>query len=261
MIAFFVILALVVEVCTLLHIQVTPYNPIKEGVGPSLAAPSLAHLMGTDLVGRDVFSRIIAATPNGIAIGFVVVSIAMAVGLSVGSLAGFRGGFPDEVLMRVTDIFFAIPSLIMAIAIAAALGPGLVNMMFALMIVWWPSYARLARGETLKVAHQNYVESARMSGQGVGGVIVKHVIPNIFLTMIVYATLDLGTVIIAYSGLSYLGLSVTPPAADWGQMVATYENYLISAPWLAVFPGAVIALGVIGFSIFGDGLRDALEVS
>ena len=259
-ILFFIILALVVEVASVLHLQITPYNPIKP-VGPVLAPPSWKYLFGTDQIGRDVFSRIIAATPNGFSIGFAVVGVALLIGISVGTFAGFRGGLFDEALMRVTDIFFAIPALILAIAIVARLGPGLVTMMFALMAVWWPAYARLSRGETLKVAHQNYIEAARTSGFGTTRIILRHVIPNIFLTLVVYATLDLGTVVLVYSGLSYLGLSIPPPAPDWGAMVSSYQDYLISAPWLPVIPGLTIALGVIGFSVFGDGFRDALEAS
>lgn len=255
----FVALALFVEVTTRLHIQVTPFNPIKQDVGRPLSPPSLRYLMGTDVLGEDVFSRIIAATPNAMVIGFAVVGVAMTVGMVIGSFAGFLGGWMDEALMRVTDIFFAIPALILAIAIAEALGVGLVHMMLALMIIWWPAYARLARGETLRVKHQNYIEASRISGHGSLGIIVRHVIPNIFIIMLVYATLDIGTVILVYSGLSYLGLSVPPPAPDWGQMVAAYQDYLISAPWLPIFPGFMIALGVVGFSIFGDGLRDGLE--
>jgi peptide/nickel transport system permease protein len=234
----FVIVALAVEVAALLHIQITPYNPI-DPVGPPLAAPSLKYLFGTDQLGRDVFSRIITATPNGFSIGFAVVGIALLVGISVGCFAGFRGGLFDEALMRVTDIFFAIPALILAIAIVARLGPGIMTMTFALMVVWWPAYARLSRGE----------------------IVIRHVIPNIFLTLVVYATLDLGTVVLVYSGLSYLGLSIPPPAPDWGYMVSNYQDYLISAPWLPVIPGLTIALAVVGFSVFGDGFRDSLEES
>jgi len=161
--------------------------------------------------------------------------------------------------MRTTDIFFAIPALILAIAIVARLGPGIPEITLALMIVWWPAYARLARGETLKVAHQNYIEAAKTSGFGPVRTVVRHVIPNIFLTLIVYATLDLGTVVLFYAGLSYLGLSIPPPAPDWGYMVSNYQDYLITSPFLPIVPGLVIAIGAIGFALFGDGFRDALE--
>jgi len=256
---FFIVLSLVVEITHLLHIQITPYNPIQQNVGPPLAPPSLKYLFGTDQYGRDVFSRIVAGTPNGFSIGFAVVGTALLVGILVGCFAGFRGGLFDEALMRTTDIFFAIPALILAIAIVARLGPGLVTIAVALTIVWWPAYARLSRGETLKVAHQNYIEAARTSGFGNVRIVFRHVIPNIFLTLVVYATLDLGTVVLFYAGLSYLGLSIPPPAPDWGYMVSNYQDYLITTPFLPVVPGLVIAIGAIGFALFGDGFRDALE--
>ncbi len=256
---FFVVLSAIVALADLLHIQITPFNPIAQNVGPALASPSLKYLFGTDQYGRDVFSRIIAGTPNGFSIGFAVVGFALTFGILVGCFAGFRGGLFDEALMRTTDIFFAIPALILAIAIVARLGPGLLSITLALMIVWWPAYARLSRGETLKVTHQNYIEAARTSGFGNARIVFRHVIPNIFLTLIVYATLDLGTVVLFYAGLSYLGLSIPPPAPDWGYMVSNYQDYLITSPILPLAPGLIIAIGAIGFALFGDGFRDALE--
>ena len=255
----FMLIALMVSMSNLLGIQITPYNPIAQNVGPPLASPSITHLLGTDVVGRDVFSRIIVATPNDVAVSLAVVGVALAAGAVIGSIAAFRGGLLDEGLMRFTDVIFALPALVIAMAIGIALGPGVTNMMLALMIIWWPPYARLARGEALKVSHQNYIEAARLSGLGTAKILFKHVFRNIVVTMVVYATLDIGTVILVYAGLSYLGLSVRPPQPDWGEMVSAYQDYLITAPWLPVIPGFVIALGVIGFSLLGDGLRDALE--
>ncbi|MDG6926619.1 MAG: ABC transporter permease [Nitrososphaerota archaeon] len=258
-VAFFVVVAIAVTIADILHITITPYNPDTPNVGPLFGPPSLAHPMGTDNLGRDQLSRILAATPNAVVIGFVVVGFSLALGLIIGSFAGFHGGFADEALMRLTDIFFAIPALVLAIAIVAALHASLLNLMIALMIVWWPAYARLSRGETLKVSHQNYIEAARTSGYGSARIIFRHVLPNIFVTLVVYATLDIGTVILTYSGLSYLGLSVPPPAPDWGYMVASFGDSLLSDPWLPLFPGLLIAISVIGFSIFGDGFRDAIS--
>ena len=258
-VSFFVILAVVVEIANLLQVTITPYSPLKS-VGPPLAAPSLAHLFGTDLVGRDVFSRIVVATPNDVAVGFGVAAFAMVVGLIVGSVAAFRGGLLDELLMRFTDVIFALPALIIAMVIAVALGPGVTHMMVALMIIWWPPYARLARGEALKVAHQNYIEASRLSGQKPRRILLRHILPNISGTMLVYATLDIGTVILVYSGLTFLGLGNRPPAPDWGQMVASYNGYLLSDPWLAAIPGLVISLGVVGFSLLGDGIKDSLGI-
>ena len=253
------LMAVVVTVADLLGVRITPYDPIQQNVGPPLAPPSLLHLMGTDNLGRDLLSRIIVATPNDVAVSLAVVGVALAVGAIIGSVAAFQGGLLDEALMRFTDVIFALPALVLAMAIGVTLGPGVTNMMVALMIIWWPPYTRLARGEALRVAHQNYIEAARLSGMGTARILFKHVFRSILLTLLVYATLDIGTVILVYSGLSYLGLSVRPPQPDWGEMVSSYQDYLITAPWLPVIPGFIIALGVIGFSLLGDGIRDALE--
>lgn len=259
-VAFFLLTSLAVVVSGLLGGRITPYNPIKPFVGPATSGPSWSHLFGTDPLGRDLFSGIISAMPTDMGVSLSVVSVAFVVGGLVGSLAAFRGGIFDEALMRVTDLFFALPALVLALVIAVILGPGILNMTFVLIIIWWPTYARLARGETLKVSHQNYIEAARLSGYGSLRILFRHVLPNIFFILLVYATLDVGTVVLVFAGLSYLGLAVTPPNVDWGQMVNIYQDHLLSAPWLPLFPGVVIALGVIGFSLFGDGLRDALEL-
>src|SRR5579885_2212109 len=246
-VAIFVIVALAEFVAQSTGFLLAPYNPIKTNVGPQYAAPSLAHLMGTDNLGRDVFSRIITATPNDLGVSFTVIIFALCI-----------GGILDEALMRVTDIVVAIPALVLAMSIALALGPGITNMTVALMIIWWPPYARLARGEALKIAHQNYIEAARLSGAGRSKIILRHVLPNISLTLLVYASLDIGTVILVYAGLIYLGLGIKPPYPDWGQMVSAYQDFMLSYPWLPFFPGLIIALGVIGFSLLGDGLKNTL---
>ena len=258
-VAIFAITSIVVYLTGLAHIRITPYNPLQQDVGPPLAAPSLKYLMGTDQLGRDVFSRIITATPNDFSVSLAVIAFSLIVGAIIGTYAAFNGGLWDEALMRTTDIFFAIPALVLAMAIGIALGPGIGNMTIALMIIWWPPYARLARGEALKIAHQNYIEAARLSGSGRSRIILGHALPNITLTLVVYASLDVGTVILVYAGLSYLGLAVRPPLPDWGEMVSAYQDFMLSSPWLPLFPGLVIALGVIGFSLLGDGLRDTLE--
>jgi peptide/nickel transport system permease protein len=254
----FIITALAVFIAGLLHGRVTPFDPIQQDVGPAFAAPSWSHLMGTDELGRDVLSRVVAATPNDIAVSLSVIGFSLLVGALLGTYAAFHGGLVDEALMRITDIFFAIPALVLAMAIGIALGPGITNMAIALMAIWWPPYARLARGEALKIAHQNYIEAARLSGAGRFRTILEHALPNISVTLLVYASLDVGTVILIYAGLSYLGLAVRPPYPDWGQMVSAYQDYLVSVPWLPLFPGLVLALGVVGFSLLGDGLKDAL---
>jgi ABC-type dipeptide/oligopeptide/nickel transport system permease subunit len=256
----FYLISLAVFISGLFGARITPYNPIQLLVGPILSGPSWSHLFGTDSLGRDLFSEVISAMPVDMGVSLAVVVVAVAVGSTIGAFAAYIGGMFDEALMRVTDVFFALPVLVLAIVIAVILGPGITNMMFVLMIVWWPTYARLARGETLKIAHQNFIEAARLSGLGRVRIIFRHVFPNIVFILLVYATLDVGTIVLVYAGLSYLGLAVTPPHVDWGQMVNLYQDDLISSPWLPLFPGLMIATGVIGFSLLGDGLRDALEV-
>ena len=258
----FLVTAVLMEASALLNIQITPYpaNPLPNQVSATLLPPSLAHPFGTDNIGRDVFSRVLVATPYDFMIGFVVVGTAVIVGSVLGGFAGLRGGLLDEILMRVTDVFFALPVLLIAMVIGAILGGGIGNMSVALMITWWPPYARLARGESLKVAHQNYIEASRMSGQKPRRILFRHILPNISGTMLVYATLDIGTVILVYSGLTYLGLGNKPPAPDWGQMVAAYNSWLLSDPWLALIPGLIISVGVIGFSLLGDGIKETMGI-
>jgi peptide/nickel transport system permease protein len=258
----FGITAVLVQVAAILGVQITPYsaNPPPNQTGATFLPPSLTHFFGTDNLGRDIFSRVVSATPYDFMVGFVVVGSAVLIGAVLGGYAGLRGGILDEILMRFTDVFFALPVLLVAIVVGAVLGGGITNMMLAMMVVWWPPYARLARGEALKVAHQNYIEAARLSGQKARSTLLRHVLPNISGTMLVYATLDIGTVILVYSGLTYLGLGSHPPTPDWGQMVATYNDYVLSYPWLAIIPGLIISLGVIGFSLLGDGIKETLGV-
>jgi peptide/nickel transport system permease protein len=258
-VAIYLLAAIAVLLAQLFNFTVTPYDPLLQNVGPSLGAPSPAHLFGTDFLGRDVFSRVILSIPNDLFVSFAVVALALIVGAVIGAVAAFRGGLLDELLMRFTDVIFSLPALVIAMVIAVALGPGLTHMMFALMVIWWPPYARVARGEALRVSHQNYIEAARFAGQRTIGIIFKHVLPNISLTLLIYGTLDVATVVLTYAGLSYLGLSVRPPQPDLGEMISTSQDYLITAPWLPIIPGLVIALAVVGFSLLGDGLRDALE--
>ena len=258
-VALYISLAVAVTLADSLKIKITPYDPLQQNVGPSLGSPSLTHPFGVDFLGRDVLSRVLASIPNGLLASFTVVAVAISIGALIGSVAAFKGGLFDELLMRFTDVIFALPALVIAMVIAVALGPGLTHMMIALMVIWWPPYARVARGEALRISHQNYIEAAKFAGQKTGAIILKHVLPNISITMLVYATLDVATVVLTYAGLSYLGLSVRPPLPDLGEMISTSQEYLIIAPWLPVIPGMVIAILVIGFSLLGDGLRDALE--
>jgi peptide/nickel transport system permease protein len=258
-VSLYLVAAIAVLIADLFNVSVTPFDPLLQNVGPSLDAPSLSHPFGIDFLGRDVFSRVIWSIPNDLFVSFAVVGVALTAGAILGAVAAFKGGLLDELLMRFTDVIFSLPALVIAMVISVALGPGLTHMMFALMVIWWPPYARVARGEALRVSHQNYIEAARFAGQRTLGIIFKHVLPNISLTLLIYATLDVATVVLTYAGLSYLGLSVRPPQPDLGEMISTSQDYLITAPWLPIIPGVVIAIAVVGFSLLGDGLRDALE--
>jgi peptide/nickel transport system permease protein len=236
-----------------------PYDPLKTFVGVPFSPPSLSHPFGTEGLGRDMLSRVIAGTTNDAIVSIVVIAFAFAVGGLLGSMAGYKGGLIDEVLMRVTDVFFVIPGLILAMVIVTVLGPSILNLTIAIAVLWWPPYARLARSEALRIAKANFVESAKLSGLSAPRIMFRHIFRIAMTTLLVYATLDIGTVVLTYSGLAYLGFSVSPPAPDWGLMVAQYEEYLFFDPWLPLIPAVVIVTVVIGFSLLGDGLKAALQ--
>lgn len=239
--------------------HVLPYSPTAINIGDAFKGPSLSHPLGTNYIGTDVLSQIIAGAPNDAMVSFFVVGFAFIFGGLFGALAGYLSGWFDEALMRITDIFFGVPAIVLGIAIAVVLGPSPVNVMFALSIIWWPAYARLSRSEALKLSQANFVESARLSGISTGRIVLRHIYRIAIPTLLVYATLDVGTVVLAYSGLAYLGLAVRPPYPDWGFMVAQYQNYLFKAPWLALTPAVIIVIVAAGFSLLGDGLREALQ--
>ncbi|MEM3794752.1 MAG: ABC transporter permease [Thermoprotei archaeon] len=238
--------------------RILPYNPYTLTT-QLLSPPSIKHLLGTDALGRDVLSRVIAATPIDAVVCFSVVAIALTLGLLTGVLAGYVGGWVEEVIMRVTDIFLAFPGLVLALAISAALGPGLLHSIYALAPVWWPTYTRLARGETLTIKSQQFIEAARAVGQKRLSTIFAHIIPNVLPIMLVYSTIDLGNVLIVFSVLSFVGLGAQPPTPEWGLMVVQGEQYLSSAPWIPLAPAIAILIVAVGFSLLGDGLRDALD--
>jgi len=238
---------------------ILPYDPVKPFVGPPFSPPSLAHPFGTENLGRDEFSRIIAGTPIDAYVSFFVVGFSFIFGGFLGALAGYAGGRVEEVLMRITDIFFSIPALILAMVMVFVLGNGSVNVMIALALIWWPAYARLARAEALKVKNLNFVKSAKLSNVSTIRILVRHIFMVSVTTLFVYATLDIGTVILVYSGLSYLGLAVRIPYPDWGIMVAQSEQFIFIAPWLPLIPAFVIFLVAFGFSLLGDGLKTTIQ--
>jgi peptide/nickel transport system permease protein len=255
-VATFVLASIVVEVA---GYRVLPYNPLKPFTGKPFSLPSLSHPFGTDNLGHDVFSGVVAGAPNDAMVSFFVVGFSFLVGGSLGSLAGYVGGLTDELLMRVTDIFFAIPSLILGMSIAMILGPSPVHIMIALAAIWWPPYARLSRGEALRLSNMPFVESAKLSGLPAHRIIIRHIFILTANTLLIYSTLDIGTVVLTYSGLSYLGLAVRPPYPDWGLMVASYQQYILYDPWLPLIPSAIVMIVAAGFSLLGDGLRTALQ--
>jgi peptide/nickel transport system permease protein len=239
--------------------KITPYNPNEINLAIALQPPSIAHLLGTDQLGRDILSRVIVASPLDLVIAFIVVLASILIGVSIGMCAGFYGGVVDEVMMRVTDIFIAFPSVILALAISMALGPGILHVTEALALVWWPVYARTARAETMSVKRNQYMEAARASGQRDLVTLRNHVLPNILSPLLVYGALDLGFVILNASVMSYLGLGAQPPTSEWGRMVYEGQEFLAQAWWVSILPGLVILAVVVGFSLFGDALRDAFD--
>jgi peptide/nickel transport system permease protein len=225
----------------------------------ALQAPSLHHLFGTDQVGRDVFSRVLYGTRVSPLVALFVLVIACVVGIPLGVVAGYFGGVADEVIMRVTDVFLAFPSLLLSLAFAAVLPPSLTSLTIAIAITWWPWYTRLIRGQAASVAGRPYVESCRALGLPAWRILLRHVLPNSVTPLIVQVSLDVGGVILTASALSFLGLGAQDPTPDWGLMVAEGENYFTTQWWLVTYPGLAILLIALEFNLLGDGLRDVLD--
>ena len=236
-----------------------PYDPVATDWGAIRKAPSAAHWFGTDENGRDMLARVIFGARASLSAGVVSVAISIAVGLPLGLLAGFVGGWIDAVISRIADAMLACPFLILAIALAAFLGPNLTNAMIAIGISATPAFIRLTRGATLNAAVEDYVEAARAVGNPRWRIAVRHLLPNILPPIMVQATLAVAAAIIAEASLSFLGLGQQPPLPSWGSMLNTAQRFLGQAPWMALFPGAAIFLVVLAFNLLGDGLRDALD--
>jgi len=229
-------------------------NPVA-----ALQAPSLHHLFGTDQVGRDVFSRVLYGARVSPLVALLVLVIACVVGIPLGVVAGYFGGVADETIMRITDIFLAFPSLLLALAFAAVLPPSLTSLTIAIAITWWPWYTRLIRGQAASVAGRPYVESCRALGIPAWRILLRHVLPNSVTPLIVQVSLDVGGVILTASALSFLGLGAQDPTPDWGLMVAEGQNYFTTQWWLVTYPGLAILLTALAFNLLGDGLRDVLD--
>jgi peptide/nickel transport system permease protein len=224
-----------------------------------LQPPSWHHLFGTDEMGADIFSRVIAATRTSLVIGLIITGAASAVGVPLGIIAAYRGGRVREAIMRLTDIFLSVPALVLALAIVAALGAGIVNGIIALSVVWWPGYVRLIEAKALAVKEELFVEAARSLGASRRRIIFRHLLPNCLSPLIVKASMDMGNAILAAASLGFIGLGAKPPAPEWGAMISVARTYMPTWWWYAFFPGAFIYLTVLGFNLFGDGLRDILD--
>lgn len=251
-ILFFVLLAVAAPILPIPDPLATSWSAIRK-------APSAAHWMGTDDLGRDILSRMIWGAQASLMAGIFSVAIAVVIGVPFGVLSGYFGGWVDLVISRITEALLAMPFLIMAIALAAFLGPSLTNAMIAIGLSAMPIFVRLTRGQVLAVKQEDYVEGARSVGLGHIEIMTRYILPNVTAPIIVQATLTVATAIIAEASLSFLGLGQQPPAASWGSMLNVAKNFLSQAPWMALWPGIAIFLVVIGFNLLGDGLRDALD--
>jgi peptide/nickel transport system permease protein len=237
-----------------------PYDPIAQDLAMTLQAPSLAHPLGTDNFGRDVLSRIIWGVRLDLAMGVFGVAAPFIIGCIIGLVAGFFGGIVDTLLMRILDVTISFPFFVLMIAIISVLGPGLMSFFIAVSLVGWVSYARLIRSQALVLKHADFVTAARSLGYGRLRIMFRHVLPNAVVPAIVFAMSDIVLVVLLGSSLSYLGLGVQPPAAEWGVMIAEGQNFLATAWWICFFPGLAVVLLALGFSLLGDGLAERFGV-
>ncbi len=241
---------------------IVPYPPDLAGAVHTalrFQPPSAAHWFGTNELGQDVFSLVLAGTRISLLSGLAVVAIGTAAGVLVGAIAGFFGGWIDEGLMRLTDLFLTVPSLILAMAVAAALGPGMLNMVVAIAISWWPGYARLVRGEVMAKKGESFVVASTAAGAGVVRLLWRHILPNILSPVIVKMSLDVGFAVLTVASLGFIGVGVRPPTPEWGTQLAVARGNIPDDWWTAIFPGMAIFVAVFAFNLLGDGLRDLLD--
>ncbi|RWB78866.1 MAG: ABC transporter permease [Mesorhizobium sp.] len=237
-----------------------PYSPtVGDLKNARLLAPSAAHWFGTDDLGRDIYSRIVYGARWTLYVVILVAIIAAPIGLLVGTVAGYAGGWTDTILMRVTDIFLAFPKLVLALAFVAALGPGIENAVLAIAITSWPPYARIARAETLTVRNSDYIKAVQLMGASPVRIVLRHIMPLCISSLIIRVTLDMAGIILTAAGLGFLGLGAQPPLPEWGAMIASGRRFILDQWWVAAAPGAAILIVSLGFNLLGDGLRDALD--
>ncbi len=254
-----IVLILLVIVLAVFAPVIAPYNPQRIDFARSFQPPSVSHLFGTDDLGRDIFSRVVYGARVSLKIAFVVVSISATLGTLLGLVSGFFGGVIDMVIMRLVDVFLAVPTFVLAMVGAAALGPSVTNVMLAMSIVWWTWHARIVRGETLKLKNTDFMLSLRSMGARTPRILFRHLLPNCVGPIAVQTTLQLGLAVLTSSGLSFLGLGAQPPTPSWGLMVSIGRQYLPADWWMITFPGLMIFLLVAGFILLGDTIRDVVS--
>lgn len=252
-------LVLVYVIVALFAGILAPYSPIEQHAQDRLQGPSSTYWLGTDEFGRDQLSRIMHGATNSLRVALLSVAFACLVGSALGMIAGYAGGWLDNGIMRVMDLFFAFPAILLALSIVAALGPGANNTILAIAVVYTPIFARVARGPVLSIKVMEFVEAARSMGAQHPRIVLRHILPNTLAPIIVQVSLALSWAMLTEAGLSFLGLGTIPPAPSWGSMLSGSRKLMEIAPWLAVSPGLAIMLGVLGFNLLGDGLRDALD--
>lgn len=256
---FFLILTAILLLAAVFARYLCPYDPYAQDLMAAQKPPCAEHLLGTDRYGRDMLSRVLVGSTVSIYGSLLLVAIVTVVGTAVGIFCGWKGGKADTVLMRISDLFLAFPGLVFALAVAGVLGGGIQNAVLALAVIGWPKFARLARSLTMAQKDASYMMAARLSGSSTGKLLIKHILPNIAGPILVTAVLDIGTMMMELAGLSFLGLGVKPPMAEWGSMISDGRSMLQIAPWMALAPGAAIFITVMIFNLLGDTIRDYLD--
>lgn len=259
MAVFGAIVILILFIIAIFAPLIAPYSFDAIDLPQMLKGPNTENILGTDEFGRDIFSRIVYGSRISLKVGFIAVAISLVIGTILGALAGYYGGITDYIISGITDIAYSFPVSLLAIAFVAALGRSLTNLIFAVALVSWSGYARLVRGQFISLRNREFIEATKILGMSDVRIIFKHMLPNSMAPIIVLTTLEIPKAIIVESSLSFLGLGVPPPAPSWGSIMSSGRAYIMEAPWIAIFPGLMMALAVLGFNLFGDALRDTLD--